>query len=201
MLFVTKVFWYCKMALCSGVTIFIILRVKNFFRKADVSPWPPWLDTLCPAKFIAYSTHSQELFFFSFWLCPVAYRQRRQWQATPVLLPRKPHGWRSLVGCSWGHYELDATERLHFHFHALEKEMATHSSVLAWRTPGTGEPGGLLSMGLHRVRHDWSDLAAAAAAVAYRNLVPQPGIEPVPPAVEAQNFNHWTTGEVPGTFL
>ena len=41
-----------------------------------------------------------------------------------------------------------------FHFHALEKEMATHSSVLAWRIPGTGEPGGLLSMGSHRVGHD-----------------------------------------------
>ena len=52
-----------------------------------------------------------------------------------------------------------------FQFHALEKEMATHSSVLAWRIPGTGEPGGLPSMGSHRVRHDWSDLAAAAAAV------------------------------------
>ena len=49
-----------------------------------------------------------------------------------------------------------------FHFYALEKEMATHSSVLAWRIPGMGEPGGLPSMGLHRVRHDWSDLAAAA---------------------------------------
>ena len=49
-----------------------------------------------------------------------------------------------------------------FHFHALEKEMATHSSVLAWRIPGTGEPGGLPSMGLHRVGHDWSDLATAA---------------------------------------
>ena len=44
------------------------------------------------------------------------------------------------------------TERLHFH--ALEKEMAAHSSVVAWRIPGTGEPGGLLSMGSHRVRHD-----------------------------------------------
>ena len=53
-----------------------------------------------------------------------------------------------------------------FHFHALEKEMATHSSVLAWRIPGTGEPGGLPSMGLHRVGHDWSNLAAAAAAPA-----------------------------------
>ena len=49
-----------------------------------------------------------------------------------------------------------------FHFHALEKEMATHSSVLAWRIPGTGEPGGLLSLGSHRVGRDWSDLAAAA---------------------------------------
>ena len=50
-----------------------------------------------------------------------------------------------------------------FHFHSLEKEMATHSTVLAWRIPGMGEPGGLLSMGSHRVGHDWSDLAAAAA--------------------------------------
>ena len=51
-----------------------------------------------------------------------------------------------------------------FHFHALEKEMATHSSALVWRIPGTGEPGGLPSMGSHGVGHDWSDLAAAAAA-------------------------------------
>ena len=55
-----------------------------------------------------------------------------------------------------------------FHFHALEKEMATHSSVLVWRIPGTGKPGGLPSMGLHRVGHDWSDLAAAAGAVNMR---------------------------------
>ena len=50
-----------------------------------------------------------------------------------------------------------------FHFHALEKEMATHSSILPLRIPGTGEPGGLPSMESHRVGHDWSDLAAAAA--------------------------------------
>ena len=49
-----------------------------------------------------------------------------------------------------------------FHFRALEKEMATHSSVLAWRIPGMGEPDGLPSMGSHRVGHDWSDLAVAA---------------------------------------
>ena len=59
---------------------------------------------------------------------------------------------------------MDTTEGLHFHFHfrVLEKEMATHSSVLAWRIPGTGEPGGLPSTGSYRVGHDWSDLAAAA---------------------------------------
>ena len=90
--------------------------------------------------------------------------QRRQWHPTPVLLPGKSHGQRSLVGCSpWGCYESDTTERLHFHFHALEKEMATHSSVLAWRIPGTVECDGLPSMGSHRVGHDWSDLAVAAA--------------------------------------
>ena len=61
---------------------------------------------------------------------------RRRWHPTPVLLPGKSHGRRSLVGCSpWGRSESDITERLHFH--ALEKEMTTHSSVLAWRIPGT----------------------------------------------------------------
>ena len=50
-----------------------------------------------------------------------------------------------------------------FCFHALEKEMATHSSILAWRIPGTGEPGGLPSMGSHRVGHNWSNLTVAAA--------------------------------------
>ena len=77
----------------------------------------------------------------------------RQWHPTPVLLPGKSHGWRSLVGCSpWGCLESDTTERLHFH--VLEKEMATHSSILAWRIPWTEEPGGVWSMGSHRVRHD-----------------------------------------------
>ena len=67
---------------------------------------------------------------------------------TPVLLPGKSHGWRSLVGCSpWGFGRVRHDFAFTFHFHALEKEMATHSSVLAWRIPGTGEPGGLPSMG------------------------------------------------------
>ena len=79
------------------------------------------------------------------------YAKRRQWHPTPVLLPGKAHGWKSLVGCSpWG---LEESDTFTFHFPALEKEMATHSSVLAWRIPGMGEPGGLLSMGSHRVGH------------------------------------------------
>ena len=72
------------------------------------------------------------------------------------------------MGCSpWGPEELDTTSdfTFTFYFSALEKEMATHSSVLAWRIAGTEEPGRLLSMGTHRVRHDWSDAATAAAVM------------------------------------
>ena len=69
----------------------------------------------------------------------------------------KSHGQRSLVGSV--HWVAKSQTRLSdftftFHFHTLEKEMATHSSVLALRIPGTGEPGGLPFMGSHRVRHD-----------------------------------------------
>ena len=58
--------------------------------------------------------------------------------------------------CPWGRTVLDMTSdfTFTFHFDALKKEMATHSSVLAWRIPGTGEPSGLPSMGWHRVGHD-----------------------------------------------
>ena len=91
---------------------------------------------------------------------------RRQWHPTPVLLP----GWRvpwmeetcRLQSMGWRSRTRLNDFTFTFHFHALEKEVATHSSVLAWRIPGTGEPGGLPSMGSHRVRHDWRDLAAAA---------------------------------------
>ena len=81
-----------------------------------------------------------------------------QWQPTPVLLPGKSHGWRSLVGCSpWVCEESDTTEHLHFQFSLScigEGNGNPYSSVLAWRLPGTGEPSGLLSMGSHRVGHD-----------------------------------------------
>ena len=58
-----------------------------------------------------------------------------------------------------------------FHFHTLGKEMATHSSVLVWRIPGMGEPGGLPSMGSQRVGHDWSDLAAADCEMQFFSLI------------------------------
>ena len=89
-------------------------------------------------------------------------------QPTPVLLPGKSCGWRSLVGYSpWGDKSWTRLSNFTFTFHflALEKEMATHSSVLTWRIPGTEEPGGLLPMGSHRVSHDWSDLAATTAYI------------------------------------
>ena len=74
-----------------------------------------------------------------------------------IFLPGKSHGWRSLVGCS--PWIVKSRTQLSdftftFYFCALEKEMVNHSSVLAWRTPGTGEPGGLPSMGSHRVGHN-----------------------------------------------
>ena len=83
---------------------------------------------------------------------------RRQWHPTPVPLPGESQGQRTLVGASVHGVARSRTRLSDFtftsHFHALEKEMAAHSSVLAWRIPGMGEPGGLPSMGSHRVRHD-----------------------------------------------
>ena len=69
--------------------------------------------------------------------------KHRIWRGGEFLDTRVAEGWTQLRDFTFA-----------FHFHALEKEMATHSSVLAWRIPGMGEPGGLLSMGLHRVGHN-----------------------------------------------
>ena len=102
-------------------------------------------------------------------LCPFKYIVTREGNGTPLqysCLGNPMDGgawWAAVHGVARSRARLsDFT--FTFHFHALEKEMATHSCVLAWRIPGTGEPGGLQSMGSHRVGHDWSDLAAAAAA-------------------------------------
>ena len=95
-------------------------------------------------------------------MCSVAGQynaRRRQWHPTPILLPGKYHGRRSIFQEAAVHGVSKSRTRLSdftfpFHFHALEKEMATHSSVLAWRIPGMAEASGLLSVESHRVGHD-----------------------------------------------
>ena len=121
-----------------------------------------------------------------------------------VFLPRKSHGWRSLVSHSpWGHKESDMTEQLHFHFSLLcknraflvaqivknlpvmqetwvwslgradplEKGMAPHCSILAWRIPWTEEPGGLQSIASQRVRYNWA--TSTFTKVTWKLLYPQ----------------------------
>ena len=99
-----------------------------------------------------------------------------------------------------------------FHFHALEKEMATHSGVLAWRVPGMGEPGGLPSLESHRVGHDWSDLAAAATTQSsnstsgnipkgnenpkqFQEMCPHPGV--LQPYLQYLIVKHMETIQIP----
>ena len=83
--------------------------------------------------------------------------QRRQWhplQYSCLENPMDGGAWKAVVHGVAEVWTQLSDFTFTFHFHALEKEMATHSSVLAWRIPGRGEPGGLPSMGSHRVGHD-----------------------------------------------
>ena len=83
--------------------------------------------------------------------------RRRQWHPTPVLLPGKSHGQRSLVGCSpWGRKESDTTERLHFHssLSCTGEGNGNPLQCSCLENPRDGGPGGLPSMGSHRVGHD-----------------------------------------------
>ena len=96
-----------------------------------------------------------------------AFGWRRQWKPTPVLLPGKSHGRKSLVGCSpWGQEESETTERLQFHFSlsCIGEGNGNPLQCSCLENSRDEEPGGLLSVRSHRVGHDWSDLAAAAAA-------------------------------------
>ena len=118
-----------------------------------------------PPPLIRFSSlpPSNQLLFNSF-LLPTLIKRRRQWHP-----PQYPCLENPMDGGAWSAAVSGVTKtrtRLSdftftFHFRALESEMAAHSSVLAWRIPGPAEPGGLPSMGPHRVGHDWSDLAAA----------------------------------------
>ena len=118
---------------------------------------------ICPG--VGLQDHVVALFLIFLRNFHTALPRRRQWHPTPVLLPGKSHGRRSLVGCSpWGCYELGTTERLHFSLSCIGEGNGNPLQCSFLENPRDGEPGGLPSMGLHRVRHDWSDLAAAVAA-------------------------------------
>ena len=165
----------------------MVLRPSIIFFWSLIYQEAQWQRTHLPVREI------QET-WFNLWVKKIP--RTKKWQPAPVFLPGKFHGQRSLICyCPWGHngtpLQYSCLENpmdggawwaaVHgvttsqtwlsdftftFHFQTLEKEKATHSTVLAWRIPGTAEPGRLPSLGSHRVRNDWSDLAAAAAAVA-----------------------------------
>ena len=140
---------------------------------------------LCPPAaltFLSLSGHDylfnfieNEVFLFNpqmfetlnYLLHAILLNRRRQWQPTPVLLPGKSHGWRSLVGCSpWDCWRSDTTERLHFHFSisCIGEGNGTPLQCSCLENPRDRGACGLPSMGSHRVGHNWSDLVAAAAA-------------------------------------
>ena len=102
--------------------------------------------------------------------------QRWQWHPTPVLLPGKSQGRRSLVGHGVVHGVAKGQTGLSdfnftLPFMHWRRNWQTHSRVLAWRIPKTGNPGGLPSMGSHTVGHDWSDLAAAVSLIIWAAVV------------------------------
>ena len=114
------------------------------------SPWGPW------------GSDTTEWLHFHFSLSCIGEGNGNPFQCSCMENSKDREAWWALVygvAQSWTQLS-DLT--FTFHFHALEEEMETHSSVLALRIPGTGEPGGLSSMGLHRVGHDWSDLESSS---------------------------------------
>ena len=99
--------------------------------------------------------------------------RRRQWHPTPVLLPGKSHGWRSLVGCSpWCRKESDTTERLHFHISlsCIGEGNGNPLQCSCLENPRDGGAWWAAYMGSHRVGQDWSDLEAAAAAMYFNSI-------------------------------
>ena len=117
----------------------------------------------------------------------------RQWHPTPVLFPGKSHGWRSLVGCSpWGRWGLDTTQRLHFHFSlsCIGEGNGNPLQCSSLENPRDRGPGGLPSMGSHRVRHNWSDVACSMWNF------PDQGLNLCPLQWKCGVFNHWIAREV-----
>ena len=130
--------------------------------------WPPsWAFKTTPCIF-SLSFLPSPVEKRKFW-CPRGQHRRRQWHPTPVQLPGKSHGRRSLVDSSpWGLSESGTTERLHFHcsLSCIGEGNGNPPHCSCLENSKDRGPSGLLSMGSHRIGHDWSDLAAAAAAAA-----------------------------------
>ena len=119
---------------------------------------------LLPLLALASCTLPPQPLLLLFSLPRIAFSQIFVGEGTPVLLPGKSHGWRSLVGCSpWGRWELDTTEHLHFHFSlsCIGEGNGNPLQCSCLENPRDGGAWWAASMGSHKVRHDWSDLAAA----------------------------------------
>ena len=163
MMFYTPVTWHIPFLPSGWLSVFFFYQDFIHSLRFDlVKPFQTWLClTSCsihpasPSSQIQSFPSLQELTTPS--PAPTVFYCNYILHPTLVLLPGKSHGRRSLWAAVHGVAKSRTRLRdftFAFHFHALEKEMATHSSVLAWRIPGTGEPGGLPSMGSHTVGHD-----------------------------------------------
>ena len=159
---------YFSTGLMVSLFVFFFFENKVFIFR----PLTPLL--LSSTRMEAKSCSQYSFFFFFFnslphrlsvsWKYGLSMQFLREGNGTPLQYSRLENPmdgrawWAAVHGVAEGRTRLsDFT--FTFHFHALEKDMATHSSVPAWRIPGTGEPGGLPSTGSHRVGHDWRDLA------------------------------------------
>ena len=122
-----------------------------------------------------------------------------QWHPTPVLLPGKSHGWRSLEGCSpWGCWGSDMTEWLHFHF-SLSCIGEGNGNPLQCSYLENPRDGGAWWAAVYGVAQSQTRLKrlSSSSSTSCEIIVPQAGMEPMPLAVAAQSSNHWTAREVP----
>ena len=125
---------------------------KDWPKKTAVSK--SYIDSWCASNYSGRQSWRQQ-----FYMCNLHWHPL---QCSCLADPTDGGAWWAAVHGAAGSRTRLSDFTFTFHFHAPEKEMATHSSVLAWRIPGTVEPDGLPSLGSHRVRHYWSNLAAAA---------------------------------------
>ena len=149
----------------------LCLHILCFFQWFHCLKCPPSImQKCCPVCLSVRKEVAMGLKEKNMWVKLASFRHELYWWPTPLedsCLENPMDGgawWAAVHGVTRSRTRLSDFP-FTFHFHALEKEMAAHSSVLAWRIPGMGELGGLPSMGSHRIGHDWSNLAATVAAV------------------------------------